>query len=796
MRVHMVALVLGSLCGVSLAEGEAALADRQAAHGYVRAIIGLSELRDVADQVDRLHLYLRCVGAAGATDALARLDRQIGELSALLQTSSPAPAYGDIDYAAIEAELAKAMRLAVQSREGARHRLAARFPWFQAQAPADRGAVLQSTHKEALAQRFIVFPLLLSGERDYYGGHEDWQLLRILGFEAVCPWVGNWLYRRPAPGATVDDIIAEGLTRLDALIARNAAEGLKTSVWVEPEDIVWALEGQVGPGVFLQAADGTRYQRSRIHNSVNIWHPEVAAQLERFMTALGEHLSDSPDVLCYELFEEPALVLSNPKPKPGEALSHKPAGYSEQAREQFRSYLRDRYGTVEALNASWQADWKSLDDVRPPDKLSGPDVNANRLYDFCRFRTESHAEFFARLVRALQKADPNHAVVPQYLPMFYGNRSSGNDPFLMASAGWDFYSTHDWPGQGPAWETAMTYSAAHWAGKPQWNEEYIWSNWVRREQGEEALWAGARRGLWRQFAWGKRCLQLFSWERGWESPFEGDWNNELLNRKVGLAIPRYAVGVIPGLARKLDRLAGFVYGTELVHDGLGMLVPTRTLLASPSEHSVIWWAQKMTRALLERHHKPLFFPEEMILDGRADLSRFRVILVPPCPLLPEAVAQGLMQWTRAGGTLVWVHEMASFDEYLEGKSSAFRSGVKETPMGQGRLVRIDQNAFNLTNELLDEVILREYPTRAVYSPSRDVELVLRRAEAGHLILLVSNLDVYRSADTHIRVRGRWPRVTDLSVEHSAPVPVSHDGDSTNLLVRTAPGEGMLLRFTH
>ncbi|HJN18259.1 MAG TPA: beta-galactosidase [Armatimonadota bacterium] len=697
--------------------------NRALAHRYARAIVALSDLRDCVDQLERLDLYARDSGAR--RPRLDGLRAQHETLSADLQTTASLPAYREFNYDDISARLRRCRSQAQRERDRAVRNLAT--DWHEPTPPVDRGPVLASTDKRAVRERFLIFPLLLSGKRDYYATDQDWELLRIFGFEAICPWVGNWAYDQPEPGQSVDDVMAARIAVLDSLIGRNATEGLKTSIWVEPEDIVWALEAELGPEVYLHAADGTHYRRSRIHNSVNIFHPEVRRQLQRFMTALGEHYRDNANVLCYELFEEPALVLSDPKPEPGGALSRQPAGYSDAARDAFCRWLSAKHETIDALNESWGAEHESFDVIEPPTKLAGEGMNAAAVGDFSRFRNESHAEFFAGLVAALQVADPVHAVVPQYLPMFYANRSSGNDPFLMGDAGWDFHATHDWPGQGPAWETAVTYSAAHWAGVALWNEEYIWSNWIRREQGEEALWAGTRSGVWRQFAWGKRALELFSWEAGWETEFEGDWNNGLLNREADLVIPRLAVSAFPHLARKLDRLAPMVYASEIVNDGLGMLVPTATLLSDENEHSVIWWAEKMTRVLMERHWKPLFFPEGMVLDGRVDLAQFRVIVVPPSPLLTDGMPERLLSWVDAGGSLVWLHDCGDLDGLVAGKPSAFRSGVNELARGKGRMVRVDMHQFNQRNELLHQVIDREYPTRAVHSSARDVELVLRAA---------------------------------------------------------------------
>jgi len=783
-------------------------AHRKVAHKYARAIIDHSRLRDVSDQLERLVVYMKEAGldAHSAHTTAKRTSADVAALGRTLQTDAVVPTYLEFDYDAIAERLSDAIGRASDARDEAAELLAGSTDWFTRAEVLPHDTSLVSVHKRDLLKRFIVFPLIGTGPGHFRKDSTDWEMLRIFGFDAVCSFVGGWMYQRVQDGASLDEVVADRFERLDALIARNAAEGFKTSIWVEPDDIVWALQKEHGTDVYLHDADGNYYRKSRIHNSANIWHPAVVAHLERFMAEMGSRYRDNPDVLCYEIFEEPSLVLSDPRPKPGSTLAHVPSGYSAPARRAFRAYLVEEYDSLSALNEAWGTAHKSFDEIDPPQELSGPDSSTAALYDFCRFRTTSHAEFFGRLVTALQKADPVHAVVPQFIPMFYGWRSSGNDAFLLADAGWDFYAAHDWPGLGPAWETAYTYSAAHWAGKPLWNEEYIWSSWVRRDQGEAALWAGARLGVWRQFAWGKRCLELFAWDSGWDTEFEGDWNNCLLNKRARRIIPRYAAGVFPVMAARMDRLCRDVYDTRIVHDGVGMLVPTTTILSDKNMHSVIWWAEKMSRQLLTNHWKPLFFPEDLVLEGKADLDDFKVVVVPPAPLAPAELGQKLAAWVEAGGTLVWTGQFGvagknsepafNFDKLVEAAPhSPFLKGVKEAPLGGGRLVRVTGDGLNRDASLLNQIVERVVKVRAVYSSSRDVELILREAPSGDLVLVIVSLDVVRSSRTEIAARGRWGRVVDIGIDGGAPIPVDFDGQCTRFTVRTGAGEGLLISLT-
>jgi hypothetical protein len=591
------------------------------------------------------------------------------------------------------------------------------------------------------------------------------------------------------------------VSRIEALVARNALEGFKTSIWIEPDDVITALERQHGPEVYLHAADGTYYSRSRIHNNANFWHPAVVEALESFLRGIGERFVANPNVLCYELFEEPDLVFAPANPPEGQALPRHAGGYSKHAKEAFQNSLRAQYGTIAALNTRYQTDYGDFDEVVLPGTAQLPNPSVPARSDFNRFRCESHAAFFAKLVDILKTADPNHPVVPQFLPMSFLGPRHGLDPFLLAQANWDFYSTHDWPGQGPAFETAFTYSVAHWADKPLWNEEYIWSNWVSRDAGEEALWGAARSGIWRQFAWGKRALELFVWDGLWDTDIEGDWNNEILNRASGMVFPRFAAGVFGHLPGKLDRLAPMVYPTEIVNDGLGVLVPTATLLGDDNPASTQWWGNVIARTLLADHWLPLFLPEAGIVDGSVPLEAFHVIVVPPARVLPRRLAAQLLDWVAAGGTLVWQgalgtidedgEPLGAFDQRADKGKVILWAQAREAEHGEGRLVRYEKDVFNSDRGLLSRVVAREYPARAVYSPSQDHELVLRKAPDGNLLLFVTSLELKKPGLTSVSVRGHWPRILDLSIGSAVTVPGTFDGVFTTFPVRTGPGEGVL-----
>ena len=139
----------------------------------------------------------------------------------------------------------------------------------------------------------------------------------------------------------MQEVIDDRLKRLDALIAKNASEGFKTSIWIEPEDVIWAVEKSrpmprlrplaKTPTCMTVPAPGCG---SREFTTASISGIRGGRCLERFMARLGERYRDNLNVLCYEVFEEPARCWTIRIPSPAQTIKHR--GYSCVGPKAFR----------------------------------------------------------------------------------------------------------------------------------------------------------------------------------------------------------------------------------------------------------------------------------------------------------------------------------------------------------------------------------------------------------------------------------------------------------------------------
>ncbi|MFS0911970.1 beta-galactosidase [Microbacterium sp. 179-I 3D2 NHS] len=142
---------------------------------------------------------------------------------------------------------------------------------------------------------------------------------------------------------------------------------------------------------------------------VSAKYPEILPQDERGATywpGARQHYAPSSPVyrrlaatvaaaLADRYADHPAVVMWHVNNEYG---CHVHADYSDAARDAFRRWLTDRYGSIESLNAAWGTDvWSqrygSFDEIVPP-RLAPCSRNPHQLLDFRRFTSDMLLECF------------------------------------------------------------------------------------------------------------------------------------------------------------------------------------------------------------------------------------------------------------------------------------------------------------------------------------------------------------------------------------------------------------------
>ena len=204
---------------------------------------------------------------------------------------------------------------------------------------------------------------------------EDIALMRELGVDLVAINIFGWAQLQPQPGAF-------DFSRLDRILALLHEAGIRVNLGTGTSSPPpWMA--RVHPETLPQAADGTiAWPGGR-----QAWCPSSAVFRQKaieLVTAMAERYGDHPAVALWHVSNELGC--------------HNAHCYCESSARAFRTWLRARYGTLDALNTAWgTAFWSqrygTWDDILPP-RTTRSAGNPAQLLDFKRFSSDELLDYY------------------------------------------------------------------------------------------------------------------------------------------------------------------------------------------------------------------------------------------------------------------------------------------------------------------------------------------------------------------------------------------------------------------
>jgi len=787
--------------GLSFAK--AAGLGRPEAVNYSQAIVRHAQATATFDEAVRLWRYLEAAGDRheGVASKLRTAARLLQEAEVILQAERIAPDFMNLDYAAASAAMETAVRSAAAARDECLRVLGTEELHLEPVPPLE-GMITP----EKLASRLCIFPLLGMGRcwNAFFTGRYDWKILEPFDFRIIAPPAEGSGYRFDYVNKAVDAC---------------ARAGYKSDLQIGVVRAVRSLFDKFGEEIYLHTSDGRWSDRGECHQMINIWHPEVLRVNNDYLTTLGRNFKDNENVVCYELINEPSLHVGKQAER-FRSEHYGTGGYSKAARRAWPKFLRRKYGDIARLNKLWGSDYASFEAVEPPadcmvEPSEFPDPRVPLVIEFNRFRMRSHEEYFRGSIAALRKADPNHVVMPQFIASVFPRVEACDDLLGLGSLDWDFFSTHDWPGDKPAVTCLYAYSINRYIKKPMWEDEFIWPHWVQKGVDQRLVRAATRRNLWRMIAWGKRGIHLFNLENEWCAGSPDNWNNSILNVELGSRIVRFGTGAIKMVKDAAGPLAPVIFKTHIVNQRIAIIQPTTTLLSGKPYHASKRAANTICSRLLKMHWTPFFVPEECILDGREDLDNFDLIIVPYGVCAPAQLQDKLLEWTKKGGHLVLAGPFGVYDEFgrkslhlLRETFGATGAAMSEKGRWQISLPAEKKPERSLLSRdcgkgticlqtdgpvPLAELLSAAIPRKPVDCAQESVELILRSDEEGTRYLFAVNLDYGAAVRTEISFAGGFTKVTDM-LARGAAVPARTREGRTFVPVTLAAGGTVLLKL--
>ncbi|MGW0648608.1 beta-galactosidase [Streptomyces umbrinus] len=452
--------------------------------------------------------------------------------------------------------------------------------------------------------------------------HEDVRLMKAAGVNSVTLGVFSWAKLEPRPGEREFG----WLDRLMDLMHENGIGVVLATPTTSPPP--WM--GRLHPETLPRDEDGrTEWWGGRQHFS------HSSATYRRYAAAITEDLAA-------RYGSHPALTMWH--------INNEYCTYDwgDEAAATFRRWLRDRYGTLDALNSAWgtafwsqgYGDWE---EVLPP-RHAHYMKNPTQVLDFKRYTSDMLLECYVAERDIVRRHTPHIPVTTNFMPMWVGQ-----DAWKWAAEE-DVVSVDIYP------DPRDPFGAQNGALIQDMTRSQARGPWMLMEQAAGPVnWRGVNhpkpRGL-------NRLWSLQAVARGADAVCYFQW------RQSRQGAEKFHSGMLSHAGER-----GRTYqevkqlGVELARIGEEV-----TDSHSPADVAILhewnaWWAgaqegrlssevdhpqvvRAWHRALWEAHITTDFAHPEH------DLSAYRLVVVPQLYLLTDAAIDNLVAYVRDGGTLV------------------------------------------------------------------------------------------------------------------------------------------------
>lgn len=486
---------------------------------------------------------------------------------------------------------------------------------------------------------------------DYYPEHwpeERWpvdaKMMAEAGFNVVRMAEFAWSMLEPEEGRFEFD----WLDRAIAILAEQGIQVVLGTPTASPPP--WLMHAH--PDAYRVLADGRRmtYGNRREYCPNN---PAYRHYSQRITEAMAAHYAGHPNVIGWQIDNE----FGDPC-------------YCPVCRVGFQNWLRDRYGSLEALNRRWGTvfwshvynDWAEI----PLPLETGGAPRSGLALDFKRFASDSYVDYQQLQVDILRQYCPEHFITHNFMGFGYDQLNYFDLARALDLVSWDNYPRGFWDMKVEVDPSVPALGHDAMRGLKRRNF------WIMEQQagptgwdiigetprpGELRLWA------WQAIAHGADGVVFFRWRTC--AVGEQFWHGVLDHH--GQPGRRYEE--LAGMGAELQRAGQEIAGAEWRAE-TAMLLSYDSRFAfqiQPNNPGFNFTAhfQQFYRAL---HRRNVSID---IVAPDADLSPYRLLVAPALYVLPPALADNLRRYVEEGGVLLLTARSGVKDE---------ANAVVETPL--------------------------------------------------------------------------------------------------------------------
>lgn len=551
----------------------------------------------------------------------------------------------------------------------------------------------------------------------------DLDQIKALGFNTVRCWV-EW--------AAVERREGEyDFSALELLVHLAAERGLKviTQFYIDsaPE---WA--GQKFPDAKFVASNGLAVE-SQNAPGFCFDHSGVQERVLRFFAEAARRMKNKAAFYGWDLWSEPHVINWAEIQHIGN-LEFVQFCYCRSSVARFRRWLEKKYSRVEALNAAWYRTYQKWSDVQPP--RFGTILSYTDYIDWKNYLTDKLAEDLALKAGAVRSMTPNaivtsHAEIPGLMSR---PRWDGTPDDRKMAESVDYYGASIYPKHAGArvpWSPLRRAVGFDFTRSMNFKHGGFYIGELQAGYGVFGMRLGLpvtaadlRDWMWSAVATGAKAINIYAYypmSSGYESGGYGliELDGKVTERAqaagaVAKTITQHknffleARPVRAQIAILYNPLSHFVGGQQTFTAG-GQTIGANNLSES---------LQGVYRAYYE-NNIPVDFVHLMDASA-AHLSQYKLVIAPYPVLMPKSTIKELIEYVRAGGTLVaearagWNDERGFAADVIPGGGLHEVFGCREaatTPIDrQSRITIKDAHAalpFLKAGETLDALFFEE-----------------------------------------------------------------------------------------
>ncbi len=468
------------------------------------------------------------------------------------------------------------------------------------------------------------------------------------------------------------------------------------------------------------------YASSQYHAEVARWYEAVGEQLRSRMWPNGPIVLLQVDNEATYWFRDAAYD----------------SDYHPDAIAEWRSWLERRYHTVDAVSAAHRREYRTWDEVQPPERFDAETLEAlPRHLDWNKFREELTAIALSRFKQQMSKAGLDGVPTVHNLPL--GEQAAPvSVPQLeeiVDVVGLDYYHarrehrTIKRRSLFLAGTSKLPFSPEMGVGAPPWftpltHDDSLFCAMCAAAYGVRgmSLYMAVDRDRWYGApidSSGQPRAETYDWKNFLRALSDIEFHRLTRRAEVGLVLPRE----YSRLSRATHLLGMFSPITLEAIGGSPVEACSEEALGFAGPIQVLWWkmiarfAEALTAAGV-----PYVY-----IDGESPTERFdglRVLIAPSYEYASEPRWERLCAFAKEGGHVVFGPALPHLDESMQPREF-------ETP-AHGKRVLIDEleDATRVVGEIVQELHL-EAPFRASPAP---IETTLHEDERGPRVLFVIN----------------------------------------------------------